>query len=98
MGTGTTGVACVNTGRRFIGMEINKSYFDIAKGRINEQIRDVNSKYYTSTYNSLQFWREIKAQGSEQLFIERFSGFRAVLAKLGVKSIRFWAYREVHCT
>jgi ABC-type multidrug transport system fused ATPase/permease subunit len=62
---------------------------------INEQIRDVNSKYYTSTYNSLQFWREIKAQGSEQLFIERFSGFRAVLAKLGVKSIRFWAYREV---
>lgn len=63
--------------------------------RINEQIRYVNSKYYTSTYNSLQFWREIKAQGSEQLFIERFSGFRAVLAKLGVKSIRFWAYREV---
>ena len=63
--------------------------------RINERIRDVNSKYYTSTYNSLQFWREIKAQGSEQLFIERFSGFRAVLAKLGVKSIRFWAYREV---
>ena len=63
--------------------------------RINEQIRYANSKYYTSTYNSLQFWREIKAQGSEQLFIERFSGFRAVLAKLGVKSIRFWAYREV---
>lgn len=63
--------------------------------RINERIRDVNSKYYTSTYNSLQFWREIKAQGSEQLFIERFSGFRAVLAKLGLKSIRFWAYQEV---
>lgn len=63
--------------------------------RINEQIRDINSKYYTSTYNSLQFWREIKVQGSEQLFIELFSGFRAVLAKLGVKSIRFWAYREV---
>ena len=63
--------------------------------RINERIRDVNSKYYTSTYNSLQFWREIKAQGSEQLFIERFNGFRAVLAKLGLKFIRFWAYREV---
>ena len=63
--------------------------------RINEQIRDVNSKYYTSTYNSLQFWREIKSQGSEQLFIERFNRFRAVLAKLGLKSIRFWAYKEV---
>ena len=63
--------------------------------RINEEIRDVNSKYYTSTHNSLQFWREIKAQGSEQLFIERFQGFRDVLARLGLKSIRFWAYREV---
>lgn len=63
--------------------------------RINTEIREVNSKYNTSTYNSLQFWREIKAQGSEQLFIERFNGFRAVLAKLGLKSIRFWAYQEV---
>ena len=63
--------------------------------RINEEIRNVNSKYYTSTHNSLQFWREIKAQGSEQLFIERFQGFRDVLARLGLKSIRFWAYREV---
>ena len=63
--------------------------------RINTEIRDVNSKYNTSTYNSLQFWREIKAQGAEQLFIERFHGFRDVLARLGLKSIRYWAYQEV---
>lgn len=63
--------------------------------RINEQIRDVNSKYYTSTFNSLQFWREIKTQGLERIFIERFNGFRTVLAKLGLKSIQFWAYQEV---
>ena len=34
MGSGTTGVACVQTGRRFIGIEIGKSYFDIACKRI----------------------------------------------------------------
>ena len=36
VGSGTTGVACVNTGRRFIGMELDTDYFDIAKQRINE--------------------------------------------------------------
>ena len=36
MGSGSTGVACVNTGRRFIGMELDKGYFDIAKERISE--------------------------------------------------------------
>lgn len=34
MGSGSTGVACVNTGRHFIGMEMDKKYFDIAKQRI----------------------------------------------------------------
>ncbi len=36
MGSGSTGVACVNTGRRFIGMELDKQYFDIAVNRIAE--------------------------------------------------------------
>lgn len=36
MGSGTTGVACVNTGRNFIGIELDKKYFEIAKKRINE--------------------------------------------------------------
>jgi site-specific DNA-methyltransferase (adenine-specific) len=34
MGSGTTGVACVQTGRRFIGIELDAGYFDIAKRRI----------------------------------------------------------------
>lgn len=34
MGSGTTGVACANTGRRFIGMERDPAYFEIAKQRI----------------------------------------------------------------
>ena len=34
MGSGTTGVACANTGRRFIGIEQDAKYFDIARARI----------------------------------------------------------------
>lgn len=34
MGSGSTGVACVNTNRNFIGIELDKEYFDIAKQRI----------------------------------------------------------------
>ena len=36
MGSGTTGVACVHTGRHFIGIELDEKYFDIAKRRIEE--------------------------------------------------------------
>lgn len=43
MGSGSTGVACINTGRRFIGFEKDMSYFEIAKDRIDktllEQVR-----------------------------------------------------------
>lgn len=35
-GSGTTGVACVQTGRRFIGVEIEPKYFDIAVKRISQ--------------------------------------------------------------
>jgi site-specific DNA-methyltransferase (adenine-specific)/modification methylase len=36
MGSGTTGVACVQTGRNFIGIEIKPEYFEIAKKRIEQ--------------------------------------------------------------
>jgi len=35
MGSGTTGVACVNTGRNFIGIELDPDYFKIAEARIS---------------------------------------------------------------
>ena len=38
MGSGSTGVACVNTGRKFIGMELDPGYFEIAKKRIEEAV------------------------------------------------------------
>ena len=36
MGSGSTGVACVNTNRRFIGIELDEGYFNTAKKRIEE--------------------------------------------------------------
>ena len=36
MGSGTTGVACVKLGRKFIGIEIDEGYFDIACERIRK--------------------------------------------------------------
>lgn len=40
MGSGTTGVACVKTGRKFIGIEIEKKYFDIACQRIEKAMNE----------------------------------------------------------
>ena len=37
MGSGTTGVACVNTNRNFIGIELDDKYFEIAKERIERE-------------------------------------------------------------
>ena len=38
MGSGSTGVACVNTNRKFIGIELDDNYFEIAKNRIEETL------------------------------------------------------------
>ena len=41
MGSGSTGVACMNTNRRFIGIELDEKYFNIAKDRIeNNKVKD----------------------------------------------------------
>ncbi len=39
MGSGTTGVAAVRLGRKFIGIEIDPNYFEIAKTRIQDELR-----------------------------------------------------------
>ena len=41
MGSGTTGVACQQLGRNFIGYEISQEYFNIAKKRIEEAVKQV---------------------------------------------------------
>lgn len=43
MGSGSTGVACVNTNRNFTGIELNKEYFNIAKERIETAIKEMKT-------------------------------------------------------
>ncbi len=43
MGSGSTGVACLNTNRNFIGIELDDEYFEIAKERIeNHEVKGIN--------------------------------------------------------
>lgn len=44
MGSGTTGVACMNTGRNFIGIELDAGYFQIAQERITRAVADNDNK------------------------------------------------------
>ena len=43
MGSGSTGVACINTNRKFIGIELDENYFEIAKERIKEAQENKNN-------------------------------------------------------
>ena len=45
MGSGTTGVACKNLGREFIGCEIFPQYFEIAKNRIEGHSQTIKSEF-----------------------------------------------------
>ena len=44
MGSGTTGVACINTSRNFIGIELDEGYFKIAQDRINQAVVNINKQ------------------------------------------------------
>lgn len=52
MGSGTTGVACVNTGRSFIGIEREQLYYDIASRRIAEAQEKKTSPLFAATADS----------------------------------------------
>lgn len=42
MGSGSTGVACINTNRAFVGIELDENYFNIAKERIESYLKNCN--------------------------------------------------------
>lgn len=46
MGSGSTGVACVNTGRDFIGIELDGKYFGIAEKRINDAVNEKRMRIF----------------------------------------------------
>ena len=58
MGSGTTGCACMQLGRRFIGIEIEKKYFEIAKDRIQTAWEDAQNDLFKNQQ------QEILEQGS----------------------------------
>lgn len=45
MGSGSTGVACLNTNRKFIGFELDKEYFEIAKKRIEDRSEELEEDW-----------------------------------------------------
>ncbi len=45
MGSGTTGIACLNTNRRFIGIEKDDKYFEIASNRIKNHINNETNRH-----------------------------------------------------
>lgn len=48
MGSGSTGVACVNTNRDFIGIELDAGYFQIAKNRIEQAMKKADGLHPTA--------------------------------------------------
>lgn len=44
MGVGSCGVACINTNRDFIGIELDEGYYNIAKERIELAQSDINDR------------------------------------------------------
>lgn len=46
MGSGSTGVACINNGRRFIGIELDDNYYDIACRRVKDVINNRKSELF----------------------------------------------------
>ena len=60
MGSGTTGVACVNTNRKFIGIEQDDKYFLLAKDRIENTIKPI--------FTGESIIKEILETKSESLF------------------------------
>lgn len=51
MGSGTTGIACKETNRNFIGIELNEEYFNLAKNRIENFEESTNNKTQNITTN-----------------------------------------------
>ena len=57
MGSGSTGVACINTNRNFIGIELDNTYFEIAKKRI-EDAKNETMNLVQEANELLDFCRE----------------------------------------
>ena len=60
MGSGTTGIACMNLNRNFIGTELDSEYFEIAKSRVEKA-------YYSNNIEIIDNMIEFPLEGESQL-------------------------------
>jgi DNA modification methylase len=44
MGSCSTGVACLNTNRRFLGIELDENYYEVAKKRVEEKRKEKDNE------------------------------------------------------
>ena len=52
MGSGTTGIACIRTGRRFVGIEIDAGHFETARKRLEKELRQGRLPLEFDTHNA----------------------------------------------
>ena len=57
MGSGTTGIACIRTGRNFIGIEIDAGHFETARKRLENELRQGVLPLEHNTANTRDKWR-----------------------------------------
>ena len=96
MGVGSTGVATLELGRRFIGLEINETYFEAAKNRIYNMMTDeskhhtegmasdVNIVRQTSLFDLKDFFREQNTD-TKKSGAEEHTGLQPILKWAGGK-------------
>jgi site-specific DNA-methyltransferase (adenine-specific) len=41
-GSASTAIACINSGRKYIGVEIDKEYYDLSITRIEKHLKEIN--------------------------------------------------------
>ena len=44
MGSASTGIACLNTNRKFVGIEIDEEFYEISKFRMKEHLKKIQNE------------------------------------------------------
>lgn len=68
MGSGSTGVACVNTDREFVGFEITEEYYKIAEKRISDAMNRKSQRLFSD-------WEEQNAEEANAGWCNNYDGF-----------------------
>ena len=71
MGSGSTGVACINTNRNFIGIELDEGYYNIAKERIEKgEVNDYTVRTFSTLCGRAIEFFSIKGNGKDMEYLQ----------------------------